>query len=353
MAVSRYSWRCRSPSAWYGTRARTPCSTSVASRSVSTASGRTEDPLEVGEPAHAEERLPQDEQAPLLADDGQRAGDRAAGAVPRGFAHSRQHSPWVHLTNLTSRGAEFTPRTQEAGMDIAVATRPVQPDDGRACTACWPRLSPDTVYRRFHSPIRGLPRRDGAPPGDRRPRPARGGGRGRRRRGGRRGPLRPLPRDPSTAEVAVLVEDAWQGVGLGRQLLSELIDLARRRGVRTVTATVQPTTTAWSGSIRRLFPGSTMTVDAAVYEIREPAAGPSAGTPEPPATAGTTALLDRGADMTASAPLSPAAARAHARSARSAPCTGHWPPPPPSSPRTRSRRSPPAADGAPADAAPR
>ena len=33
-------------------------------------------------------------------------------------------------------------------------------------------------------------------------------------------------------EFAVLVEDAWQGHGLGRQLLVEVLDLAARRGVR-------------------------------------------------------------------------------------------------------------------------
>ena len=42
-------------------------------------------------------------------------------------------------------------------MDIAVATRPVQPDDAALFGRLWPRLSPDTVYRRFHSPLHHLP----------------------------------------------------------------------------------------------------------------------------------------------------------------------------------------------------
>jgi hypothetical protein len=50
--------------------------------------GRAEHPLEVGEPAHAEECLAQHQQAPLLADDGQRARDRAPRPVPQGFAHA-------------------------------------------------------------------------------------------------------------------------------------------------------------------------------------------------------------------------------------------------------------------------
>ena len=42
-------------------------------------------------------------------------------------------------------------------MDIQVAMRPVQPDDDQRLVRMWPRLSPETVYRRFHSPLRGLP----------------------------------------------------------------------------------------------------------------------------------------------------------------------------------------------------
>ena len=178
-------------------------------------------------------------------------------------------------------------------MDIQLATRPMQPDDEERLHRLWPRLSPDTVYRRFHSPIRGLPdetvhhlvdvdhdRREAvvATVGDEVVGVARYD--------------RSLA-DPSVAEVAVLVEDAWQGVGLGRHLVTTLTDLARRRGIRIVTSTVQADNDRMVWLIRRLFPGSTMSVDSAVYEIRSPLTGPSAGTPEPPATAGATALLSR------------------------------------------------------------
>jgi len=178
-------------------------------------------------------------------------------------------------------------------MDIQLATRPMQPDDEARLYRLWPRLSPDTVYRRFHSPIRGLPdetvhhlvdvdhdHREAvvATVGDEVVGVAR---------------YDRSPTDPSVAEVAVLVEDDWQGVGLGRQLVTTLADLARRRGVRTVTATVQADNDRMVWLIRRLSPGSTMTVDSAVYEIRSPLTGPSTGTSEPPATAGATALLSR------------------------------------------------------------
>jgi GNAT superfamily N-acetyltransferase len=75
------------------------------------------------------------------------------------------------------------------------------------------------------------------------------------------------PDDPSTAEFAVLVEDAWQGVGLGRQLILELIRLAGERGIRTLTATVQADNDRMLGLIRRLLPHSTFALEDDVYEV--------------------------------------------------------------------------------------
>jgi GNAT superfamily N-acetyltransferase len=178
-------------------------------------------------------------------------------------------------------------------MDIQVATRPVQPDDEQRFYRLWPRLSRDTVYRRFHSPLRGLPAetvhhlvdvdhdsREAvvALVGDEVVGVAR---------------YDRSPDDRSVAEVAVLVEDDWQGVGLGRQLLSAVADRARRQGVRTLTATVQADNDRMVWLIRRLFPGSTMTVEDSVYEIRSPLDGPRIDSPRPPATAGATAHLVR------------------------------------------------------------
>jgi acetyltransferase len=37
---------------------------------------------------------------------------------------------------------------------------------------------------------------------------------------------------PESADVAIVVSDAWQGKGLGRRLLVRLIELARARGIR-------------------------------------------------------------------------------------------------------------------------
>jgi GNAT superfamily N-acetyltransferase len=47
-----------------------------------------------------------------------------------------------------------------------------------------------------------------------------------------------LPDDPEAAEVAIAVEDDWQGRGIGRRLMTELVDRAREEGVRRLLAYV-------------------------------------------------------------------------------------------------------------------
>jgi ribosomal protein S18 acetylase RimI-like enzyme len=49
-------------------------------------------------------------------------------------------------------------------------------------------------------------------------------------------------REPRTdhAEYAAVVDDCWQGRGIGLALTRHLIEAARRRGVRTFTALVLP-----------------------------------------------------------------------------------------------------------------
>ncbi|MFW3172199.1 N-acetyltransferase family protein [Geodermatophilus sp. CPCC 206100] len=155
-------------------------------------------------------------------------------------------------------------------MEIGVPTRPVRPDDGPLFCRLWSRLSRETVYRRFHAPLREPPA--GALPHlvsvdhDRREALVAvvGGevvGVARYDR---------TPGDPATAEVAVVVEDGWQGVGVGRQLLRELGELAARRGVTTVTASVQADNDRVVGLVRRLLPGATLTAEEGTYAVAGP-----------------------------------------------------------------------------------
>ena len=165
-------------------------------------------------------------------------------------------------------------------MDIAVATRPVRPADQALFCRLWERLSPDTVLRRFHAPVRQLPdesvRRFATVDHDLREAVVAVVG----------GEVVGVARydrpqaDPSTAEIAVLVEDGWQGVGLGRQLLGELAGLAAARGVRRLTATVQPDNTTALSLVHRLLPGATVTPDVDVCTVSAPLAP---ATPRPAA----------------------------------------------------------------------
>src|SRR5919112_1544557 len=162
-------------------------------------------------------------------------------------------------------------------MDIAVATRPVDPGDVVLFRRLWPRLSPDTVYRRFHSPLHSLPPEavDRLVTVDHDLREAVAAVVGGEVVGVAR--YDRSPGDPATADVAVVVEDAWQGVGVGRQLLAELTALAGRRGVRTLHADVQADNDRMVGLLRRLLPGARLTPEHGVYAVHSPL--PSATVP--------------------------------------------------------------------------
>lgn len=112
--------------------------------------------------------------------------------------------------------------------------RPIRPDDEAGLIALFHRLSGATVYQRFFAPFHRLPsdwyrgfanvdyqrrlalvaERDAAD-----------------------GPTligvaryEATEEEPETAEVAVVVEDAWQGDGLGTRLLEDLLRAGEARG---------------------------------------------------------------------------------------------------------------------------
>lgn len=124
-------------------------------------------------------------------------------------------------------------------VDVRTVTqRPIRPDDAERLARLFDRLSPTSRYRRFFSPIHHPSRRmlHHLTIVDHDRREAIVAVHGDEMIGvasyeGDRD-------DPASAEVAVLVDDAWQRLGIARFLLDRLAREARRHGIERFTATV-------------------------------------------------------------------------------------------------------------------
>jgi acetyltransferase len=120
-----------------------------------------------------------------------------------------------------------------------VTIRPIRPDDVQLMQAFVKALSPRTKYLRFMSGVRELPPamiarltridygRDMALVA------LAGDGDSERQVGVARYVRAP---DDESAEVAIVVADDWQGRGLSRRLLTQLVDIARASGLNTLSA---------------------------------------------------------------------------------------------------------------------
>jgi RimJ/RimL family protein N-acetyltransferase len=160
-----------------------------------------------------------------------------------------------------------------------LVVRPIEPGDKDALAAAFERLSPESRYRRFLAPqdrlttaqlryLTDVDHRDhealvAVDTGT-------GDGVGVARY------VRDRVR-PDSAEVAVAVADAWQGKGIGTELLHRLADRARQEGIERFTALVL----ADNDAIRHLLDelGVVRTVDQAAgcVELAVDLPAPSAG----------------------------------------------------------------------------
>ena len=168
---------------------------------------------------------------------------------------------------------------------IRLRVRPLCGDDGDLLHRLFHRLSAETVYRRFMSP---LPH----------PTPAM---------------LKALldvdhfdrealvvevareavgvvryTRDPQrtdTAEIAIVVEDAWQGFGLGRALMRRLAAVARRRGIRTFHATMLGDNRRAARLLLSYSPATRFALATGELEAAMPLRRPPARIPESSTTA--------------------------------------------------------------------
>ena len=157
-----------------------------------------------------------------------------------------------------------------------VALRPIQPDDAERLRRLFYRLSPETVYWRFFSPIQG-------------PREAvleRFARVDHRRReaivavvadevvGVAR-----YDQDVGTdeADTAILVEDAWQGRGLAKLLLRRLAEVASGRGICTFTALILGENVRARQLYSTVFSDVHAELDGSEWHLRISLQGPRAG----------------------------------------------------------------------------
>ncbi|GAA2794398.1 GNAT family N-acetyltransferase [Kitasatospora paracochleata] len=135
--------------------------------------------------------------------------------------------------------------TQAEGSHLTV--RRAVPEDKPAALAMHHRCSPDTLRKRYHGPVGDADRyldhlldaRHGQTLAV-------------ETEDGRIVALAHLMWDDDGAEVALLVEDAWQRRGLGVDLLRRMAALALQAGVRTVYAVTTSANTGLIATMRRL-----------------------------------------------------------------------------------------------------
>lgn len=136
----------------------------------------------------------------------------------------------------------------------SVTLRPLELGEDERMARFFYRLSPETIYRRFMThysdplPLRSLLDVDGY---------SRVAIVAVDTAGEIVGVARfsRLTTDPTTVEIAVVVQDDWQGRGTGQLLLTSLGDAARAVGVLHITGTLLASNGACLKVLTRSFPG--------------------------------------------------------------------------------------------------
>jgi ribosomal protein S18 acetylase RimI-like enzyme len=83
------------------------------------------------------------------------------------------------------------------------------------------------------------------------------------------------------AEVAVTVEDAWQGLGVGKRLTRRLAKRAVEHGIEAFDAVVLSDNRPALGLIRKLSPDASVHFDHGEYAADIPIAASRSGPPSP------------------------------------------------------------------------
>jgi GNAT superfamily N-acetyltransferase len=149
-----------------------------------------------------------------------------------------------------------------------VSIRVATPRDKGKLREMFSRLSPETIYRRFHIPYRHVPERmlDLMLDVDHH---------------AGKSLLAVVEReiighamyvrlgDSSEAEMAIVVEDGWQSKGVGKRLLSELAERARLRGIESFTGEVLRKNRRMLG-LAAVFAETDYTIEDGLWHVRMP-----------------------------------------------------------------------------------
>jgi GNAT superfamily N-acetyltransferase len=151
-----------------------------------------------------------------------------------------------------------------------VVVRPIRPDDKQALLDGFSRLSPESVYRRFLTPIETLGpsqlryltevdhhEHEALIAFEARTRNAIGVGRFVRT-------------DPGSAEAAVTVVDEWQGRGLGMALTSLLAERALEEGIQSFTALLLAENEEMKGLLASLGSVRTVAREGGTIQVEVP-----------------------------------------------------------------------------------
>lgn len=153
------------------------------------------------------------------------------------------------LASLDARLAARVPteRRKPAAYDGGFTVRPAGPDDHAAALALHARCTPQTLARRYHGPVGDADRYLTHLLG-----PRFGRSLAVETPAGRIMALGHLLWDGDECEVALLVEDAWQGRGIGTALLRGLLELAAEAGRTSVYAVTSTANTPMIATLRTL-----------------------------------------------------------------------------------------------------
>jgi len=176
----------------------------------------------------------------------------------------------VRVTSGTGRG-----RRREAGAQgvfalpdgRAVTVRPVSCADRERLGSMLSRLSPRSIYERFHAPYPRVPgwALAGMVEADHHDTESLVASVGEDIVGHT---MYVRARNGREAEFAVVVEDRWQSRGIGRLLLTELAAAAGSRGVEILTGSVLGENHRMLGVMATVFPEMRYEIRGGTYQVR-------------------------------------------------------------------------------------